>query len=291
MISGDNYQIMGEGMGALGARQQQIRDRLLEIQRFSEVQFLAIHLDDEAIFLDRWQKLLLDTLSDQILREHPSLKDFHRYVEDWKAHADANSVGYLLVKRFRERVIDQTVGHIFRHVADQSNEFWMSRVDNKVEYPVWKLVTEQPSQHQPKGYNSWNHFLVEMAMKVDGDLSDTETGLTEQTWGNHNTLAIQHPLSKAIPILAQFLDMPEQPMSGDTFMPRVQARSSGASQRMAVSPGHEDSGYFHMPAGQSGHPLSPFYRSGHEDWVKGIPSPFLPGDSEYILELVPETGP
>ena len=28
---------------------------------------------------------------------------------------------------------------------------------------------------------------------------------------------------------------------------------------MAVSPGHEEQGYFHMPCGQSGHPLSPHY--------------------------------
>ena len=291
MVTGENYQKIGEGMGALGARQQQIRDRLLEIQRFSEVQFLAIHLDDEAIFLDRWQKLLLATLSEQTVLEHPSLKDFRIHIADWKAHADSDSVGYLLVKRFRERVIDQTVGHVFRHVAEQSSEFWMGRVDNKVEYPVWKLVTEKPSQHRPKGFDSWDDVLVSAAMDVDSELSDPETGLTEQTWGNHNALAIQHPLSTAIPILSQFLDMPAQPMSGDTFMPRVQARSSGASQRMAVSPGHEESGYFHMPTGQSGHPLSPFYRVGHEDWVAGNPSPFLPGETEYILELIPRTQP
>jgi penicillin amidase len=206
-------------------------------------------------------------------------------------HADADSVGYLLVKRFRERVIDQTVGHVYRHVAQQANEFWMGRVDNKVEYPVWKLVSEQPEQHLPIGFDSWGDFLISMALEVNGQIADPETGLAEQTWGNHNSLAITHPLSSALPILSNFLDMPEQPMSGDTFMPRVQARSSGASQRMAVSPGHEEDGYFHMPAGQSGHPLSPFYRAGHEDWVNGRPSPFLPGETEYVLELLPAVMP
>jgi penicillin amidase len=51
----------------------------------------------------------------------------------------------------------------------------------------------------------------------------------------------------------------------------------GASERLVVSPGREERGTFHMPCGQSGHPLSPFYRKGHDDWVEGRPSPLLPG--------------
>ena len=50
-------------------------------------------------------------------------------------------------------------------------------------------------------------------------------------------------------------------------MPRVQDGAFGASERFAVSPGHEDQGYFHMPGGQSGHPLSPYYRAGFMDWA------------------------
>jgi penicillin amidase len=56
---------------------------------------------------------------------------------------------------------------------------------------------------------------------------------------------------------------------------------------MAVSPGHEAEGYFHMPCGQSAHPLSPHYRDGHDDWVKGRPTPFLPGKVEHRLILLP----
>ena len=46
----------------------------------------------------------------------------------------------------------------------------------------------------------------------------------------------------------------------------------------------------HMPTGQSGHPFSPWYRDGHEDWVAGRPSPFLPGDAVHTLTLVPAGG-
>jgi penicillin amidase len=70
-------------------------------------------------------------------------------------------------------------------------------------------------------------------------------------------------------------------------MPRVQAPDFGASERMAVSPGREAEGLFHMPGGQSGHPLSPWYRAGHAAWARGEPAPFLPGPRRHLLELVP----
>ena len=60
-----------------------------------------------------------------------------------------------------------------------------------------------------------------------------------------------------------------------------------ASQRMAVSPGREEQGYFHMPTGQSGHFLSPFYRAGHADWAEGKASPLLPGPTRHTVWIVP----
>jgi penicillin amidase len=68
-------------------------------------------------------------------------------------------------------------------------------------------------------------------------------------------------------------------------MPRVQDGEEGASERFAVSPGYESQGYFHMPGGQSGHPLSPYYRAGFLAWAQGEPLPFLPGTAEHTLVL------
>jgi penicillin amidase len=81
--------------------------------------------------------------------------------------------------------------------------------------------------------------------------------------------------------------MPADPLPGDADMPRLQGRSHGASLRLVVSPGHEAEGIFEMPGGQSGHPLSPFFRAGHEAWVRGEATPFLPGPTEHTLELKP----
>jgi penicillin amidase len=42
-----------------------------------------------------------------------------------------------------------------------------------------------------------------------------------------------------------------------------------------------------MPGGQSDHPLSPYYGAGHADWIRGRPTPLVPGAAEHELILKP----
>ena len=113
-------------------------------------------------------------------------------------------------------------------------------------------------------------------------------GLSARTWGERNTESIRHPLSAALPhVIARFLDMPAIPLPGDNHMPRAQGTDFGASERFAIMPGHEESSYLHMPGGQSDNPLSPYYGAGHDDWVRGRPTPLLPGPAEHHLTLNP----
>ena len=99
--------------------------------------------------------------------------------------------------------------------------------------------------------------------------------------------AYRHPLSAALPFVGRWLDMPMRPLAGDLYTIQVHSGSLGASERMVVSPGHEAEGIMHMPTGQSGHPLSPFYSNSHDAWVNGDPTPFLPGPAEHVLTLMP----
>ena len=91
----------------------------------------------------------------------------------------------------------------------------------------------------------------------------------------------------ALEFATSYLDLEPVPMSGDRQMPRVYSFGDGASERFGVAPGREADAYFHMPGGQSGHPLSPFYRAGHEDGVNGAPSALAPGSVVHRLRLLP----
>ncbi len=100
-------------------------------------------------------------------------------------------------------------------------------------------------------------------------------------------MQVRHPLSRAVPLLRRLVDMPTRALAGDHHMPRVQDGNFGASERFAVTPGREDQGYLELPGGPSGHPLSPFYRIGFDDWAEGRATPFLPGSVAHKLELLP----
>jgi penicillin amidase len=69
---------------------------------------------------------------------------------------------------------------------------------------------------------------------------------------------------------------------------RVATQSFGASARLVVSPGREDEGILHIPAGQSGHPWSPHYRDSQPAWLEGRATPLLAGEAEAELLLIPK---
>ena len=148
--------------------------------------------------------------------------------------------------------------------------------------PLWKLVSEKPDHIAPATYRSWNAWIEDI---VERTVSDWDEPLESRTWGVANLSAVRHPLSQAVPWLSRWLDMPARPLPGDSNLPRAQGASHGASERLVVSPGREENGLFHMPGGQSGHPLSRYYGAGHEDWLEGRPTPLLPGPTVTTLTL------
>ena len=161
-------------------------------------------------------------------------------------------------------------------------------LSNQFEAPLWSLVTERPMHMLPARYASWHALLVAAVHANIAWLDHNYEGpLAERTWGELNVALIRHPLSRAVPALSKWLDMPHEPLSGDHDMPKAQGPGFGASERFSVSPGDEANGLMQMPTGQSGHPLSDFYRQGHDDWVHGRPSPYLPGETLHTLTLTP----
>lgn len=70
-------------------------------------------------------------------------------------------------------------------------------------------------------------------------------------------------------------------------MPAVQGKSFGASQRFIVQPGREEQAIMTIPGGQSGHPLSDFYRSGFNDYVNHRKTPLLPSHPIHEIRFSP----
>lgn len=277
--------LLGDGDYDLGARARQIRDSLNEHDNFEPATMLAIQLDDRALLLARWHQLLEQTLMNG--SETESRTAMRQALRDWNGHAATESVGYRLVRSFRKEVLHSVLDGFSAAVRRSHPAFSLPDL-NRAENAVWTLIEQRPAHLLPPLYSTWDELLDNCARRVAGHMRSQSGGIAARNWGERNTAHIRHPLSSALPgFIGSWLDMPQDPLPGDNHMPRVQGPSFGASTRFAVSPGDEEHGYFEMPGGQSGHPLSPYYGSGHTDWVNGIPTPFLPGPPERTLRLQP----
>jgi penicillin amidase len=292
VADGRNLALIGDGGYALGARAMQIRDALRAGDELTIAGMLDIQLDDRALFLERWRSLAVDTA--RAAAPTPAREEFRMLLENWEPRASASSVGYRLAHEFRGRVLAVVFEGLTGPVREAEPGFGLKEgfrygVGRQFEGPAWRLVSERPDHLLHPAYSGWDELLL---AAVDQTIESVTAGgdMAGQTWGRINVAAIRHPLSGAIPGLSYLLDMPAEALDGATHMPRVQQASFGASERFAVSPGREEEGYFHMPTGQSGHPLSPFYRAGHAAWVGGEPTPFLPGATIHEIRFSPDSG-
>lgn len=285
VVGGEMLSILGDGGYALGARARQIRDSLRALRSATPADLLAIQLDDRALFLARWQALMLELLDQRALEGEPRRAALRAELEQWHGRALPESVAYRLVRAFRLFLHEAVFGALTAEVRALDPGF---RFDlPQAEQALWRLATERPPHLLDAGYPNWRALLLAVADRVAEYFWDDETGFSDATWGSYNRLRMQHPLSEALPGLGRWLDMPAQALPGDSHMPRVQAPDHGASQRLVVSPGREEDSILHMPGGQSGHPLSPYYRQGHAAWAEGRPTPLLPGAVQHRLLLQP----
>lgn len=286
LLDGDALRLVGDGGYANGARAKQIRDGLLAKDRFTEADLLAIQLDDRALYLQRWHRALQDEAARS---DSATLKAIAAAAETWDGRASVDSVSYRLVRAWRLAVLERIQNGLLAPAQAALGEDFVMPDLPQLEAVAWPLLQDKPAHLLPRRYDSWDALLADAATDIQGQLL-AQGPLEKRTWGERNTAAICHPLAGALPALLRgWLCMPAEPLPGDGNMPRVQAPDFGASQRMVVSPGHEADGIIHMPGGQSGHPLSPYWGAGHDDWVHGKPSPFLPGAPDHRLQLRPES--
>lgn len=280
IVGGQAYDRLGDGGYDMGGRQGQIRDGLFARDRFAPADMLAIQLDDRGLVLGFWQAQMLAAL--EARQKDAALAGLIPAVRDWGGRASVDSVGYRLVRAFRTSLSQK----LYSAYLDLEGSVPRNRAAAQQEGPLRRLLTERPAGLVPRGYTDWNAMMDAALAEVAKQAADAG-GVQAFTWGARNVAEIRHPLARILPPVGWLTDPPDQSLPGDSMMPRVQGPGFGASQRFAVSPGHEGEAYFHMPGSQSGHPLSPYYLAGHQDWAEGRPTPFLPGAARWTLTLEP----
>lgn len=281
VMSSDDMRRFGDGGYALGIRGLQIRDLLFAKSKFAEQDFYNIQLNNKALFLGPWHNLLLNVLESQPEKYQNDIKA----LREWQNCACSDSIGYTLTRYFRSTVINRLLEPINQQV--RSNGLSLRNALRKIEPAVWQLIDDEVDTWLPAGEASYDSFLLSSYDKTRADLikqhNADPSSLVGLEWGKVNKLAIKHPFSSQLGPFGSFLTMPESAGFGDSYMPAVQRSSFGASQRLIVQPGNEENGILTIPGGQSGHPLSVFFKTGYSEFVENKAQRFLPEEVQHTL--------
>jgi penicillin amidase len=282
VVGGDALAKLGDGGYAEGMRAGRIRDDLAARGSFGEGDLLAIQTDDRASALDGWQRLLVAAIGAHAA--DPRIAAMLPYAQSWGGRAVPGSVGYRLVEGFRKTSLRLVLGRLMHPVAAVLGHDPLAGA--RAEWPVERLLVERPAALVPPPYKDWDAVTGAILDALAGAVQDAG-GLDRFTWGGVNHTGIHHPLARFVPLLGLLTDPPDVAEPGDVVVPRVAVPGFGASERLVVSPGHEGSALFDMPAGQAGNPWAPYYLAGQGAWQTGTAGPLLPGAERWRMSLVP----
>lgn len=281
-------ELLGDGGFDLGARTHQVRDDLTALGAKTDVKKVyAITLDDRAIFMTAWRERAIAALDAKAVEGHAQRAEALKMLkESWTGKASVDSVGYRITRAYMYALYDILFESANEEMAKVDPKSNMAAVTSRWPVVVARVLDQQPAAWLPPQYASWQALQLAALDRVIADLTKDGKPLAKATWGERNTAASAHPFAAMVPVLGKYLKVAPDMLSGDQHMPRVAGPGFGQSERLTVSPGHEEQGIFNMPGGQSGHPLSPYFLDGRADWLSGRDSPLLPGPAAHTLTFV-----
>jgi len=272
-----------------GYRAYRITQQLGQMPQFNESAMFNLQLDTGSEFYAYYQLLALKSLTGEVIAAQPDLAEARDYLLAWNGRADVDSLGFALLVEFRKQLAESVFAPFLSasRQADKSFSYNWTYIDT----PLQALLNEKPVQLLPDtaNYRNWDDFILGQLKHSLQRLQAQHPGvkLAELNWGMHNRVRQLHPFSKALPILSELLDMPDEALPGCAFCVRAAAPGFGASERLVVSPNHFEDAILHMPGGQSGQPLSPYYRDQQDFWLKGLPMALTAAKAEHMLVLQP----
>ncbi len=274
MVGGAELALLGDGGYRPAGRAHRIRELMSGLKELSPEALLAIQLDTQGLYLERWQQLLVATLEAPNSSVPAGRTELLRLARAWGGRAEPDSAGYRLVRDFRSAVLERVDALVFARCRAA-----LPRFDSSVlplDRIAHTLATARPAGWHPQGEAGWQALLLDAVDSTIATAGGAER-LATHTLGRANRLEMRHPLASSVPVLGRLLAMPADELPGDPLVVRAQGPRFGASVRFVIQPGWEAGSLLHMPGGQSGHPLSSYFDDGHEAWVEGEPAPLLPG--------------
>ena len=155
-----------------------------------------------------------------------------------------------------------------------------------------QLIAHEPAAWLPPGFSNWNDLLA--AILTDGlRAAHAPANLAGWKYGTAHTIEIEHPLFGLIPGFEKLSSIGPVPQSGDQTTVKQVSGAVGPSQRFTIDWADPDRATENIVMGQSGDPLSPYFRDQWSSWYGNstFSLPFTPGavaaSTRHTLRLVP----
>lgn len=135
-------------------------------------------------------------------------------------------------------------------------------------YAGEQILMNEPAAWLPPGYATWDDFLADMVrqgLKEDHAPHD----LSQWRYGYAHPVDLEHPLFGLVPWFKTWTGTGAQPQSGDTTTVKQVARTFGPSQRFTIDWSNVDAATENIVMGESGDPLSAYYRDQWPYWYGG----------------------
>jgi penicillin amidase len=215
----------------------------------------------------------------------PELRKAADLMRSWDGRLTSDSAAASLVTRTRfalwPMILEPKLGKLV------SDYHW-----SESNFAEEEIVMHAKPAWLPREYKNWDALLTAAVRK--GISSGNAPGnLDDWTYGSWHVVDIEHPLAAFLPLIGRVAGTGPQPQSGDGTTVKQVGRTLGPSQRFTMDWSNIDGSTENIVMGESGNPLSPYFRDQWNDWYGGttFALPFTPAavaaQTRYTLRLLP----
>ncbi len=159
-------------------------------------------------------------------------------------------------------------------------------------FALEEIVMHGDADWLPKKYKDWDAALADAVHQAMAE-GKAPARVRHWAYGNWHVVDIEHPLAEFLPLLGRVAGTGPQPLSGDTLTVKQVGRAFGPSQRFTMDWSNVDGSTENIVLGESGNPLSPYFRDQWADYYAGktFALPFtdsaVAAQTQHTLRLLP----
>jgi penicillin amidase len=206
-------------------------------------------------------------------------------MRSWDGRLSTDSAAASVVTRAREALKPIILEPRLGQLAGQY--FW-----SESNFALEEIVMHANADWLPPGYKDWNAALTE-AVRRGMDQGKAPADVSRWTYGSWHVIDLEHPLAGFVPLIGGIAGTGPLPLSGDTVTVKQAGRTFGPSQRFTMDWSNIDGSTENIVLGESGNPLSPYFRDQWNDYYGGttfalpFSSAAVGAQTRHTLRLLP----